>query len=457
MASIGRDPNGRRRILIVAADGSRKTLRLGKCSERAAEQVCGHVEELVATTINGQTVRRETAVWLSGIGEKLHSRLARAGLVFSQKVKECAMLGPSLSALLDSRVDLKPATKVVRRLVMGDLKEFFGETSDIRSVTPGGADDFKQWLIGRKLASTTIHKRLQVARSFFHALHRRKLVEENPFDGVRFAAVGIKDRQRFITRQEVNRVLDACPDHHWRAIVALSRYGGLRCPSEVLSVRWQDVNWETGRVTVPSPKTEHHGVAKASRVIPLFPELRSTLMEAFEAAPEGTEYVIDDRFRRAAMGPGGWQNANLRTTFGKIVRRAGLTPWPRLFHNLRASRETELVESYPVQVVTGWLGNSPTIAMRHYLMTTDAHFEAAIRGDSADEKAAQIPAQQLHAPSRNASHENNAKMKKPEFFGALQEFAAPCNTTETREIEGTTRFSNSFLARDRDFFDVSFP
>jgi hypothetical protein len=71
-------------------------------------------------------------------------------------------------------------------------------------------------------------------------------------------------------------------------------------------------------------------------------------------------------------------NANLRTTFGKIVRRAGSQTWPRLFHNLRASREMELVEAYPVQVVTSWLGNTPAVAMWHYLMTTDEHFEATV-------------------------------------------------------------------------------
>ena len=115
-------------------------------------------------------------------------------------------------------------------------------------------------------------------------------------------AAGIRDRQQFITRQEIDRVMAACPDHHWRAIVGLSRYGGLRCPSEVLSLRWQDVNWESGRVTVPSPKMEHHGAEKATRVIPLFPELRTILMEAFEAAPDGAEYVIDERFSPGVDG-----------------------------------------------------------------------------------------------------------------------------------------------------------
>jgi hypothetical protein len=68
------------------------------------------------------------------------------------------------------------------------------------------------------------------------------------------------------------------------------------------------------------------------------------------------------------MGPAGWMNANLRTTFEKVIKRAGLTPCPRLFHNLRASRETELVKEYPVQVVTSWLGNTPRIALKHCLM-----------------------------------------------------------------------------------------
>ncbi len=81
----------------------------------------------------------------------------------------------------------------------------------------------------------------------------------------------------------------------------------------------------------------------------------------------------------------------------KIVRRAGLQPWPRLFHNLRASRETELVESFPVQVVTTWLGNTPKVAMQHYLMTTDEHFARAIGEESKGAGVAQNAAQQAHA------------------------------------------------------------
>ena len=70
--------------------------------------------------------------------------------------------------------------------------------------------------------------------------------------------------------------------------------------------------------------------------------------------------------------------ANLRTTFEKVILRAGCQPWPRLFQNLRASFECDLVEKYPAHVVAKWLGHSPKIAAAHSLMTRDHHFDEAV-------------------------------------------------------------------------------
>jgi hypothetical protein len=43
------------------------------------------------------------------------------------------------------------------------------------------------------------------------------------------------------------------------------------------------------------------------------------------------------------------------------------------------TRETELTETFPLHVVTAWLGNSQLIAAEHYLQVTDSHFEDATR------------------------------------------------------------------------------
>ena len=131
--------------------------------------------------------------------------------------------------------------------------------------------------------------------------------------------------------------------------MALARFGGLRCPSEIATVRWSDVNLPEGRFAVDSPKT-------GWRVIPVFTELRPHLEAAWDAAEDGAEIVC----------PSITPKTNLRTQFRRIIKRAGLTPWPRLLQNLRASRETELMAKYPAKDVASWIGHSVAVAMKHY-------------------------------------------------------------------------------------------
>lgn len=168
-------------------------------------------------------------------------------------------------------------------------------------------------------------------------------------------------------------------------------------------------------MTVRSPKTERHE-GKATRLVPIFPELYPYLREAFESAEPGTEFVI----ARCRDG-----SVNLRTQLERIIRRAGVQAWPKLFHNLRATRETELAEQFPLHVVCAWIGNSTAIAAKHYLQVTDDHFN---RAAGQPEKAAQKTAQQPHAASHRAEHERNGKTQNPAIGGALHSVAASCGT-----------------------------
>jgi hypothetical protein len=113
-----------------------------------------------------------------------------------------------------------------------------------------------------------------------------------------------------------------------------------------------------------------------SRIVPLFPELLPHLREAFERAEPGAEYVIP-RYRHT--------NQNLRTQLCRIIKKAGLAPWPKLFQNLRSTRQTEPAESWPMHKVCAWIGNSQAVAMEHYLQVTDDDYRRAAK------KAAQYP------------------------------------------------------------------
>jgi integrase len=225
-------------------------------------------------------------------------------------------------------------------------------------------------------------------------------VTDNPFADLVSAVRGNPSRLYFVTRDEAAKVLDACPDAEWRLLFALARFGGVRTPSESLALKWGDIDWEHDRIRVPSPKTEHIE-GKESRFIPMFPELRPYLEELFDQAEPGNEYVIT-RYRGGSV--------NLRTQLERIIRRAGVTPWGKPWQNLRSTRETELMEEYPAHVVCAWIGNSESVARKHYLQLTDEHFARAVRGGAP--KAAQKAAQQAHAVKRSEPHEQQPAHKK---------------------------------------------
>ena len=91
--------------------------------------------------------------------------------------------------------------------------------------------------------------------------------------------------------------------------------------------------------------------------------------------------------------------------------QCGLTPWPRLWHNLRNSRQTKLTEQFPSQVVSMWLGNSERVAEQHYLQVLEIHFA----------KAVQNPVQFTAALARTASQgvTTNAKtLEKPRVLAS---------------------------------------
>ena len=131
------------------------------------------------------------------------------------------------------------------------------------------------------ISDNTVRRRCGVAKQFFRAAIRKDIIEKNPFEGVKVVVQPNRARMYFITTQESEKVFDACPDQQWRLIFALCRYGGLRCPSEVLGLRWTDIDWARSRMIVHSPKTEHHH-GKDMRIIPLYPELLPHLQEAFD-------------------------------------------------------------------------------------------------------------------------------------------------------------------------------
>ena len=187
------------------------------------------------------------------------------------------------------------------------------------------------------------------------------------WDGIGRGSFVNRSRDRIITMNEYRELLDACPCQDWRTIISLVRIGGLRCPSEVIALRWEDIDWGRNRFTVNSPKTAHHE-GKEKRLVPIFDELKTELETLFFMPDgEGKEFVIN-RYR----DPG----QNLGTTFAKIAKRAGLPTIPRPFDNMRMTRSNEVYNKYGAFKESQWIGHSGRVRADHYLMITDDDYFA---------------------------------------------------------------------------------
>lgn len=385
MASVSFDPEGVRVIFYL--DGERKQFRLGHASKTTARTIAGHVTSIVAARRFGTTLDGASAAWLGEIDDTLHGRVAATGLVAPRRR---GTLGKFVAAFIAGRTDVTARTRLNDQHTEKQLAKFFGDVP-LEQVTADDAEKFRRWLDDDRFSRATTGRIIKRARQFFAAAIRAGLVERNPFAGVKAYAQVNADRKRHIDLPMTERMMNAAGSARWRLIIALSRFGGMRCPSEHLSLRWADIDWTGGRIAVSSPKT-------GKREIPLFLELRTALDDMRQLTGE-VGHVL--------TGPAGF-DTNFRTGLKRIIKRAGLTEWPRLFHNLRASRQTELCQHYPLHVVCAWLGNSAPIADRHYLTVRDEDFA----------KAATKPATSPGAESANQGVEaDSAAPKRPIHAG----------------------------------------
>ncbi|WP_437231163.1 tyrosine-type recombinase/integrase [Planctomicrobium sp. SH661] len=393
-------------------------------SERNALAIKYRVETLLASNLSGTALEADTAKWTREIDDSLADKLARVGLIPKRTSSGTITTGDLTKRFIASNASTKESTKIVWRRCQRLLVAYFGEERSIDSITVGDARDFREWMLregnqkqpGTGLEENTVRKMCSVAAQFFGNAIDREWLLKNPFavKGIPRTVRENRSREFIVTPEMAEKVLAACPDAEWRLIFALSRYGGLRCPSEHMALRWSDVLWDRDRIIVTAPKTEHHE-GKGTRVIPIFPELRPHLEQAFDEAEPGTEFLIN-RYRSS--------ESNLRTQLNRIIRRAGLTPWAKPFHTLRATRETELAHEHPIHVVCEWIGNSMTVAARHYLSVTETDFR----------KAAQNPAQYTAVySSKDSQLSKPGNEETPVFPG----FATRCKLLPRKGMDVT--------------------
>lgn len=341
--------------------GNRRTITLGQMPKHAATRFYLRLEAMVAAHLTNTPPDPQTAEWLRGVSSNLRRKLAAVGLTE-------AGVAHTVGTWADQYVASRKKSLARPRYAMIGLardvaKRVLGEKTALHAVTKADAARVRETLLAEGLSEATVRKRCADIRMVFDRAVKARLIPSNPFEGLP-TTVGRTESRSFVSESDVRKVMLELPDVSWRLLFALARWGGLRIPSEVQAMVWADVSWDSKRLTIRSSKT------RTQRVIPLWPELESLMLEAFKQASDGQALVLPG-FINA-------RGATLFRTARAAMARAGVT-WDRLWNQLRSTRETELLRSHPAHVVAYWMGHGTRVQAHHYTQVTDEDYDRALR------------------------------------------------------------------------------
>lgn len=359
MASISFDKqrNGYR-VGFYTSHGVYRSIWLGKVKKPAAMYVKRYIEDLVSSRKIAAPPAPETTAWVNRCDKRVRLLLEQHGLVEPRKEVDLYKFCQSYIA---GRKDLKPRTILRLDSCANRMHDYFGDT-DLTTITKGDAERYAAEMRST-MASASAGRELKRCRQFFNAAIADNLIQTNPFESVSVAAISSKQRQVYVEAATVKKVAKYL-EPEVKAVLLLARFCGLRVPSEPQALLWTDVDFQTKKLTIRSPKLAK--TKTPSRDCPIFKEVVASL-KALQKTNK------DKPFEK-------WPNSANRFYREHLLaacKEAGVKPWPKLWNNLRASCRTDLSKQFPSHVCNAWLGHSDEVAEQSYLMVTQDFWKKA--------------------------------------------------------------------------------
>lgn len=336
---------GYRLRAYAAGDSSRRfSIWLGEIPSREAETIKRHIEAVLDSQKLGTPMPGETQRWLGRIPELLRRKLIPV-LGTARNVREAVD-----QYIVWATRTHKPSTVETMTCTLNQFASEFGRVQ-MRSLA---AVEVDQWLSTRNVRANTRAKHAKHLKTWIFWCRKAGFVDDLQLNTAAYIKAGNKE---FITREKFDRLMIAFTDAEDRCALALARWLGIRMPSE-LAIRTADIDFDDRTITVIDSKRTHrcNRGPPITRKCPLFRELVPYLDAVWRPSEK---YLLPTLVGTSFT-------ARVRVARDKL----GLT-WPRLFHSLRATRQTELIAEFGMHAACEWIGNSPKIAQEFYELIDD--------------------------------------------------------------------------------------
>jgi integrase len=260
-----------------------------------------------------------------------------------------------------------------------------GSDPSAHEIRPGHIVAFMTWRrdhapdgskVRRTLSARTVNKDRVVLHVVFAFGETLEIVDSNPVRKTK-PRKGDPREPLILDADQYEKLLGACEDRPMVALYVLTLgETGVRCDSEALWLRWEDVDLERGFLTVESVRKGRRTKSGKSRKVPMTSRLRKAMAEHMAAyrmktyRGKRTAWVFHHELARRHAEPGD-RITGLRRAFAGAVKRASL-PADLRQHDLRHRRITTwLQDGHPIAIVAKAMGHSSLKVTEGYLHLVD--------------------------------------------------------------------------------------
>jgi integrase len=235
----------------------------------------------------------------------------------------------------------------------------------LSAITPLDVQDAYQKMIDRGLSARTVRYTHSVLRSAMRQAIRWRLLLRDPTDGAQLPRLGRRE-VRVLTAEQSRVFLSAALNTHYGPVLAVALTTGMR-PSEYLALKWHDIDWDRGTVSVVRTLERAPGVwrfaetkrSRSRRIIKL-QEWVLEILRRLEATttkqpkcdlPDAADLIFTTATGRPI------HSDKLAQRFKQILNQANL-PTIRLYDLRHTASTLALSAGVPPKVVAEQLGHA---------------------------------------------------------------------------------------------------
>lgn len=254
--------------------------------------------------------------------------------------------------------------------ILNHLEPCFGNTL-IDRITAQMVDSYKTMRMKQRAAPKTIVLELSNLSHMLKMAVRWKYIERNVAEMVEKPKL-VKNSPRFLSQYEIQRLIEGGYGSHIYPLIVTALHTGMR-KSELLNLKWSDVDFQQGTITVQSKKDWHTKNYK-SRTFQLTPALHDVLMEELRK-----RHMEENLCEYVFIWKGERIKQDIRRSFRTALRNAELENSGVTLHTLRHTFASQLVMAgVPLREVQHLMGHQNYETTLRYAHLAEDHVKKQV-------------------------------------------------------------------------------